>query len=327
MQVTVLSGGIGGARFLLGLRALGHDITVVGNTGDDLSLLGLRICPDLDTVMYTLGGGISAERGWGREDETFRVRSELTAYAEGLPNGDADSPIPSWFGLGDLDLATHLLRSEWLRAGMPLSQVTDRLCRRWRPGVRLLPVTNTPIETHVDLLDGRRVHFQQWWVELRASVAATGFDVVGVGAATPAPGVIDSIRDADVILLPPSNPVVSVGVILAVPGVADALRCTHAPVVGLSPIVGDAPVRGMADACLSAIGVPTTAAAVALHYGARSRGGLIDGWLVDLVDESSVSSLRSAGLRAAAVPLMMTDLAATEAMARAALDLASGESE
>jgi LPPG:FO 2-phospho-L-lactate transferase len=319
----VLSGGIGGARFLQGLCALGHEVTVIGNTGDDVTILGLRICPDLDTVMYTLGNGISVERGWGREAETFRVRDELTAYAETLDESSGAEAVPSWFGLGDLDLATHLLRSTWLAAGVPLSEVTRRLCERWQPGVRLLPATDTPIETHVSLVDGQTVHFQEWWVRLHASVAATGFEVVGVDGAVPAPGVVEALRGADVVILPPSNPVVSIGVILAVPGVTDALTSTQAPVIGLSPIVGDAPVRGMADACLDAIGVKTSAAAVAQHYGARRDGGLLDGWLIDDVDEAAVGLVEAAGIRARAVPLMMTDLDATAAMASAALELAA----
>jgi len=324
VRVTVLSGGIGGARFLMGLRALGHDVTVVGNTGDDITLLGLRICPDLDTVMYTLGGGISADRGWGREDESFRVRDELQKYAEAHGGDDVAGVVPSWFGLGDLDLATHLLRSRWLADGVALSEVTRRLCRRWEPGVRLLPATDSPTETHVRLTDGRRVHFQEWWIRMRAAEPAVGFDVVGADDAEPAPGVVEAIDDADVIVLPPSNPVVSIGAILAVPGIADAMTGTAAPIVGLSPIVGDAPVRGMADACLSAIGVETTAAAVARHYGARSQAGLLDGWLVDTRDAGAVSYLRAAGINAVAVPLMMTDIPATAAMAQAALDLAAG---
>jgi LPPG:FO 2-phospho-L-lactate transferase len=311
----VLSGGIGGARFLQGLRSLGHDITVIGNVADDVTMLGLRICPDLDTVMYTLGGGISAERGWGREAESFRVREELTAYDEVVE----DSGVPSWFGLGDLDLATHLLRSRWLAAGVPLSDVTNRLCARWRPGVTLLPATDTPVETHVTLADGRTVHFQEWWVRLHAAVAATGFEVVGAATASPAPGVVAALLEADVVLLPPSNPVVSIGAILAVAGIADALRTTAAPVVGLSPIVGGAPVRGMADACLSAIGVETSAEAVAAHYGARADGGLIDGWLVD---EADASATDNPVVPTVSVPLMMTDLAATASMATAALALA-----
>jgi LPPG:FO 2-phospho-L-lactate transferase len=319
VRVTVLSGGVGGARFLLGLRVLGHEVTVIGNTGDDVTILGLRICPDLDTVMYTLGDGISAERGWGREAETFRVRDELSAYADVV----TDAGVPAWFGLGDLDLATHLLRTNWLAAGVPLSEVTRRLCERWQPGVRLLPATDTAIETHVALEDGRTVHFQEWWVRLHAGVPATRFDVVGASDATPAPGVLEALRDTDVIVLPPSNPVVSIGMILEVPGIADALRRTGAPVIGLSPIVGDAPVRGMADACLAAIGVETSAAAVGRHFGSRAAGGLLDGWLVDSRDAASVPGLVEAGIPTVAVPLLMTDLEATTAMASAALDLAA----
>jgi LPPG:FO 2-phospho-L-lactate transferase len=311
MRVTVLAGGIGGARFLTGLRTLGHDVTVIGNTGDDITLCGLRICPDLDTVMYTLGGGISAERGWGREDESFRVRDELTAYGAGT----------EWFGLGDLDLATHLVRTEMLHGGAPLSEVTRRLCERWRPGVALLPMTDDPVETHVWLDDGRVVHFQEWWVRLHAAIPAARITLAGAETARPAPGVLDAIERTDVVLLPPSNPVVSIGAILSVPGLAEAVRSTAAPVVGLSPIIGGAPVRGMADACLTAIGVATSAEAVALHYGARPEG-LIDAWLVDEVDKDAADRLTERGLPTRAVPLLMHDVDATAEMAQAALTLA-----
>src|SRR3954447_5458451 len=138
-------------------------------------MLGLRICPDLDTVMYTLGDGVSAERGWGREAESFRIKDELAAYFAALNDDDA----PTWFGLGDLDIATHLLRTQWLAAGVPLSEVTARLCARWQPGVTLLPATDDGVETHVTLLDGRTVHFQEWWVRLHAKVPATSITVVG----------------------------------------------------------------------------------------------------------------------------------------------------
>jgi LPPG:FO 2-phospho-L-lactate transferase len=317
VHITVLAGGIGGARFLLGLRELGHDVTVIGNTGDDVEMWGLRICPDLDTVMYTLGGGISAERGWGREDETFRVRDELSAYRAVVAD-DA----PSWFGLGDLDLATHVLRTQWLHDGIGLTEVTRRLCARWQPGVTLLPMTDARVETHVTLSDGHVVHFQEWWVRLHAEVPATRIELTGAAAATPAPGVLEAIGDCDVLLLPPSNPVVSVGTILSVPGIADAVRRTSAPVVGVSPIVGGAPVRGMADACLAAIGVDTSAEAVARHYG-RRPAGLLDGWLVDETDKAASDLLVEEGLPTRAVPLLMTDLAATTAIAQAALDLAA----
>jgi LPPG:FO 2-phospho-L-lactate transferase len=313
MRVTVLAGGIGGSRFLLGLRALDADITVVGNNGDDVTMFGLRVCPDLDTVMYTLGGGISAERGWGRESETFRVKEELAAYGV----------EPTWFGLGDLDLATHVVRTMWLRDGVPLSEVTRRLCLRWQPGVTLLPATDDGVETHVQLTDGRRVHFQEWWVRLHAAVEAKTIELVGAEAAKPAPGVVEAIETCDVVVLPPSNPVVSIGTILQVPGIREALRRTSAPVVGVSPIIGGAAVRGMADACLRAIGVATTAYDVAAHYGARADGGVIDGWLVDEVDAAAVARLEAIGIRARAVPLWMTDEAATAQIARRALELAA----
>ncbi|MBO8199519.1 2-phospho-L-lactate transferase [Streptomyces smyrnaeus] len=327
-RIVVLAGGIGGARFLRGLRSAVPDaeITVVGNTGDDIHLFGLKVCPDLDTVMYTLGGGIHEEQGWGRAEETFTVKEELAAYGVG----------PEWFGLGDRDFATHIVRTQMISAGYPLSAVTEALCARWQPGVRLLPMTDDRVETHVliddpDAEDGqgdtdtaggrggrKAVHFQEYWVRLRASVDAHAVVPVGADAAKPAPGVLEAIAEADTILFPPSNPVVSVGTILAVPGIREAIADAGVPVVGLSPIVGDAPVRGMADKVLSAVGVETTAAAVAAHYGS----GLLDGWLVDTVDAGAVQTVEEAGIRCRAVPLLMRDEEATAQMARQALELA-----
>ncbi|MFE1147819.1 2-phospho-L-lactate transferase [Streptomyces albidoflavus] len=313
MRIVVLAGGIGGARFLRGLKAAAPDadITVIGNTGDDIHLFGLKVCPDLDTVMYTLGGGINEEQGWGRTDETFQVKDELKAYGVG----------PDWFGLGDRDFATHIVRTQMLGAGYPLSAVTEALCERWQPGVRLLPMSDDRVETHVAVdLDGERraVHFQEYWVRLRASVDALAVVPVGAEQSKPAPGVLEALAEADVVLFPPSNPVVSIGTVLAVPGIREAIAEAGVPVVGLSPIVGGAPVRGMADKMLSAIGVETTAAAVAEHYGS----GLLDGWLVDSADTGAVAEVEAAGISCRAVPLMMTDLDATAAMAREALTLA-----
>lgn len=330
-DITVLSGGMGGAKFIAGLLhgiasgTLPHvspdaRVTVVANTADDIWLHGLKVCPDLDTVMYTLGDGIDPERGWGRRDETWSVKAELEAYGV----------EPTWFGLGDRDVATHLVRTQMLDAGYPLSAVTDALCRRWNPGVRLLPMTDDRVETHVAIADaespsGRRVvHFQEYWVRLRASVPVEALAFVGLDRATPAPGVVEAITDADLVVLPPSNPVVSIGTILDVPGVREAVRTTSAKVVGLSPIVGGAPVHGMAREMLTAIGVEVSAAGVGRHYGARRTGGLLDGWLVDERDADAVPGLQVAGLDADAVPLMMTSPAATAAMAAAAVDLVAG---
>ena len=308
MRIVVLAGGVGGARFLRGLlhAADEADITVIGNTGDDITLYGLRVCPDLDTVMYTLGGGINENQGWGRAEETFTVREELAAY--GLE--------PRWFTLGDRDFATHIVRTQMLGAGYPLSQVTAALCDRWSPGVTLLPMSDDRVETHVvvDDEDGRRraIHFQEWWVRLHASVPAHSIVAVGAEDAKPAPGVLEAIEAADVVLLPPSNPVVSVGTVLQVPGIREAVAAKT--VVGVSPIIGGAPVHGMADACLTAIGVETSAAAVARLYGPE----LLDGWLVHETDTAEVD-----GIAVRARPLYMTDLGATAAIAREALDLAA----
>ena len=313
MQIVVLAGGVGAARFLRGLRAAAPaaEITVVGNTGDDITLFGLRVCPDLDTVMYTLGGGINEDQGWGRAGESFAVREELAAYrAE-----------PLWFTLGDRDFATHIVRTQMLGAGEPLSAVTAALCERWQPGVTLLPMSDDRVETHIVIDDGtgrrRRIHFQEWWVRLHAEVPAAGIVVEGAPDARPAPGVLDAIAAADAVLLPPSNPVVSVGTILQVPGIRDAV--SGKTVVGVSPIIGGAPVRGMADACLTAIGVETSAAAVAAWYGPQ----LLNGWLVDDTDKPAADDPRLAGIAVRARPLYMRDVPATAEIARACLDLAA----
>ena len=324
MRIAVLAGGVGGARFTRGLlheldrRGQAHEVTVVANTGDDMWLTGLRVCPDLDTMMYTLGGGINEDQGWGRPDETARTSGEIHAYGLGWP----------WFTLGDLDLGTHIVRTDLLRRGRTLSEVTRFLCERWRPGVRLLPMSDEPVETHVRLAEdadehsaGDLIHFEEWWVRYRAGVRVTEFVQVGVEDAVAAPGVIGAIATADVVILPPSNPVVSIGTILGVPGIREALQTTRARVVGLSPIIGDAAVRGMADECLRVIGVETSAEAVGLHFGARSAGGVLDGWLVDEVDAAAVRVLEAAGIRAAAIPLWMRDVPTTAAMAREALAL------
>lgn len=315
MKITALAGGVGGARFLRGLLAAAPDanVTVIGNVGDDITLHGLRVCPDLDTVMYTLGGGIHEGQGWGRAGETFSVADELAEYGVG----------PDWFTLGDRDIATHLVRTQMLDAGYPLSAVTEALCARWKPGVRLLPATDDRAETHVVLRDeeGKRqaVHFQEYWVRMHAPDAES-IVFVGSEKAQPAPGVLAAIAEADVVLFPPSNPVVSIGAVLAVPGIREALAATAAPVVGLSPIIGSAPVRGMADKVLAAVGVAeTSAAAVAEYYGPD----LLDGWLIDESDAKQAERIEAAGISCRAVPLLMRDVEATAAMAQAALDLAA----
>ncbi|PVG80817.1 2-phospho-L-lactate transferase [Nocardioides gansuensis] len=337
-RITVLSGGVGGARFLEGLLRLvarrGFEpwtgstdgevpdgrvqITVVANTGDDLRLHGLLVCPDLDTVMYTLGGGIDRDRGWGRSQETWNAKEELTHYGVGLP----------WFGLGDRDLATHLARTQLLAEGRSLSEATEVLCRRWNPGVRLLPMSDDRIETHVLITNpasGERenVHFQEYWIRYGAAVPAFAITPQWAEHAKPAPGVLEAIDNADVVLLPPSNPVVSIGTILSVPGIAETLKGCPAPVIGVSGIIGSDHVRGMARQLLEVVGVEVSAAGVAAHYGSRTSGGLLDGWLIDSSDAAQLPRIEALGIRAEAVPLWMTEPDVTADMVAESLRLAS----
>ncbi len=344
MKVTVLAGGVGGAKFLLGVKAfLGfeafgagaddpvagaggtHAVEAVINTADDIRLHNLQICPDLDSCMYTLSGAADLARGWGREGETWTASAELAAYG-------AEAP---WFSLGDKDIATHLVRTRMLDAGYPLSQVTDALCGRWRPGVRLLPMTDDRVETHVVVVDPEpsdaasaaaveagtaslvALHFQEWWIRYRAALPALSITPIGAPDARPAPGVLEAVADADLVLIAPSNPVVSIGTILSVPGISAALTSTSAPVVGVSPLIGGAPVRGHADACLAAIGVACTAEAVGRHYGARSAGGLLDAFLVAEGDAADIP-----GVLVRKAPLLMTDPAATARMVQACAEVA-----
>lgn len=329
VKITVLVGGIGGARFLLGVQQLlglgqfagqvsgaatagEHQLSAVVNVGDDAWMFGVRICPDLDTCMYTLGGGIDSDRGWGHRDETWHAKEELAAYGV----------QPDWFGLGDRDLATHLVRSQMLRAEFPLSEVTQALCDRWSPGATLLPASDDRCETHVvvtdpDTEDRKAIHFQEWWVRHRARIPTHSFAFVGSEKATAGPGVIAAINGADVVMLAPSNPVVSIGAILAIPGIRGALRSTSAPVIGYSPIIDGKPVRGMADDCLRVIGVTSSSEAVGRHYGARSATGLLDYWLVHEHDHADVP-----GVTVASIPLLMSDPQTTAEMVRAGLDLA-----
>jgi LPPG:FO 2-phospho-L-lactate transferase len=332
VKVTVLVGGVGGARFLLGVQHLlglgqfaepgkqanpPHALTAIVNVGDDAWMHGVRVCPDLDTCMYTLGGGIDPERGWGHRNETWHAKEELARYGV----------QPDWFGLGDRDLATHLVRSQMLRTGYPLSQVTKALCHRWSPGATLLPASDDRSETHVvitDPVDGeqRAIHFQEWWVRHRAQVPTHSFAFIGADRATAGPGVVEAIESADVIFLAPSNPVVSIGAILAIPGIRGALRTTSAPVVGYSPIVSGKPLRGMADECLRVIGLASSSEAVGGYYGARASTGILDAWLIHEGDTADIE-----GMTVRSVPLLMTDPPTTAQMVRRGLESAGLTSE
>ncbi len=321
-RVVVLAGGVGGSRFSLGVRAAlapsadaaapasREPFTIVVNTGDDLWLSGVRLQPDVDSIVYALAGVNDSERGWGRAGDSERVNAELQAWGAGWP----------WFTLGDLDLGTHLARTGWLRDGLSVTQVIARLSERWPLGARLLPMTDAEVDTIVTVADdGRSMHFQEWWTRHRATLAPVRFENPGIDAAVPAPGVLEAIAEADVILIAPSNPVVSIGPILAVPGIREALRAAPGRVVGVSPIIGGRVVRGMADVCLAAIGVHTSAAGVAGHYGARASDGLLDAWLIAEEDAASAAAIETLGIRPVVAPLWMRDAGTSAALAEAAL--------
>ncbi len=312
-MVVVLAGGVGAARFLRGLirHVPATDVTVIVNVGDDLEHLGLRICPDLDSITYWLAGLVHPEQQWGRADERFTVRDELVRLGH-----------EPWFTLGDRDLALHVHRTALLREGVPLSEVTADVARSHGLGLRLLPVSDDRVETRIHTTDGRDLHFQEWWVGERAASDVARVEYRGAASALPAPGVIEAIIDADAVLVAPSNPVVSVAPILAVPAVAAALATTPARVVGVAPVIAGRVVRGMADRLLPAVGAETSALGVASWYGARRDGGLLDAWVMDRADTDTLAAVERLGIAASATDTLMDDPDVTAALAVTALGLA-----
>jgi LPPG:FO 2-phospho-L-lactate transferase len=316
VNVVALAGGVGAGMFLRGLVQVvpPDQVTVIVNTGDDLRVHGLHVSPDLDSVTYWLADVADRERGWGRRGETFRATGELRERfgAEG-----------SWFGLGDLDLATHLHRTALMGAGASLSLATARVADRFRLRTRLLPMSDDPVMTWIVTRteDGEpsELPFQDYWVARRGKDAVEGVRFVGADDASPAPGVLEAIERADAILLCPSNPVVSIGPILAVPGIRQSLARRRAVAVGVSPIVGGGVLRGMADRMLPAIGVEVSAAGVAEHYRE-----VMGGWVIDAVDAEQAEPVRELGLRVAVTDTIMVDDGASARLARAALELATG---
>ena len=308
MDVVALAGGVGAGKFLRGLvRAVPPaDVTAIVNTGDDLDVHGLRVCPDLDSVTYWLGNAFDRDRGWGRRDETFRANEELRTF----------DPEAAWFGLGDLDLATHLFRTRLLAEGRTLSDVTSRVARRFEIGSTILPMTEQRVETRLDVVSlGQEMdlHFQEYWVRrgARDDVKAIRFE--GVDAAVPAPGVLDAIEHADAVVICPSNPVVSIGPILAIEGLRDAVAAR--PVVGISPIVGGRPLAGMADRLMPVVGMEVSAAGAA-----RAYDGLLDAWVIDDVDGRLADRVREeTGARVAVTDTVMRDDEIAEHVARVAL--------
>ena len=315
MKVVALAGGVGAGKFLRGLTRVvpPGDVTVVVNTADDMTLHGLRICPDLDSVTYWLAGVADRDRGWGRAGESFRALEEIRRLG-----GEA------WFGLGDLDLGTHLVRTGWLASGTALSEVTARVTTAFDIETRVVPMSDDPVVTWIDSVDegggARSDPFQTYWVGrgARDEVKAVRFE--GADRARPAPGVLEAIEAADAVLFCPSNPVVSVAPILAVPGIRDAVAARNERAAGVSPIVGGAPVAGMADRLMPAVGLEVSALGAATPYR-----GLLRGWVVDDRDAALASRIEDeVGMRVAVTDTIMTDDHAAERVARAALDLAAG---
>jgi LPPG:FO 2-phospho-L-lactate transferase len=316
MKVAALAGGVGAGKFLRGLvrEVPPEAVTVIVNTGDDLTLHGLHVSPDLDSVTYWLSDLADRDRGWGRRDETFRVLEEVRRLG-----GEA------WFSLGDLDLGTHLARTHWLHQGATLSEATDRI--RTALGIRsaILPMSDQQVTTWIDAIDEESggavsIPFQVYWVArgARDEVKAVRFE--GVDRARPAPGAEEAILDADVVVICPSNPVVSVGPILAVPGLRAAVEARQDVVVGVSPIVRGAPVAGMADRLMPAVGLEVSALGAANAYR-----GLLRGCVVYDRDAALASRIEDeVGMRVAVTDTIMTDDHAAERVARAALELAAG---
>jgi LPPG:FO 2-phospho-L-lactate transferase len=315
VRVAALAGGVGAGKFLRGLvRAIPQeDVTVVVNTGDDIQVHGLHVSPDIDSVTYWLGGVADSERGWGRAGESFRATEQLRSFG-------ADG---AWFGLGDLDLATHLFRTRLLADGGTLSEATRAVAGRFGIRAHILPMSDDSVTTRVEAVDdaGRSLdlHFQEYWVlrGARDEVKAIRFE--GADLAVPAPGVLEALAEADVLVICPSNPIVSIDPILAVPEVRDVVARRRDDVVGISPIVGGAPLRGMADKLLPVAGVEVSAAGVAEHYG-----GLLGSFVIDNVDRALSDRILSFCDRISVTDTIMTDDEAAERLAREALHVAGG---
>jgi LPPG:FO 2-phospho-L-lactate transferase len=309
MKVCALAGGVGGAKLAAGLRdeLPPGDLSVVVNTADDFDLWGLHICPDLDTVMYTLAGISNPETGWGIAGETFESLRMLGRYGE-----------DTWFKLGDRDLATHILRTARLRSGETLTRVTAELSRALGIRSSVLPMSDDPVSTVLETPDGR-LEFQEYFVRRRQEDEVLGVELRGVEEAAPTEAVLAAISGADAIVICPSNPVVSVGPILALPGVREALARSAAPRVAVSPIVGGRALKGPADRMMLSLGHEVSATGVARMYA-----GLVDGMVVDTIDEGERESIEAFGMRVLATGSVMRDAADRARLASETLEFGVG---
>ncbi len=303
-MLVTLAGGVGAARFLEGLARVTppSNITVIVNTGDDIDLYGLRISPDLDIVMYTLAGLVDPKQGWGIQGDTYHTLDMLKRYGH-----------DAWFLLGDRDLATHIHRTHLMQQGHTLAEVSDQIRRALGLETRFLPMSNEPVTTRILTPDGS-LHFEEYFVQRRASDPVLGVQFAGIETARPAPGVLEAIAGAEAILLAPSNPIVSIGTILAVAGVREAMRATDAPVVAISPIVGGATIKGPADKLMSGLGLEVSARGVAEYYR-----DFLDVLIIDQVDAALAPEIEALGLRVIVMDTIMRGLPEKEALARAAL--------
>ena len=305
MRLVALAGGTGAAKLLRGLDALLERgaMTVVGNTGDDAEIWGLHVSPDLDTVCYTLGGLLDEERGWGLRDESFRTLGEIVRFGE-----------PTWFNLGDRDLATHLHRTRLLAEGRSLSEVTAKLAADLGVRHAVLPMSDQPVRTRVLGPDGW-LGFQEYFVREKTQVEVRAVEYAGAPEARPAPGLVEAIGTADAVLVCPSNPVTSVGPILSVPGIVEALHSTRAPVLAVSPIVGGRAVSGPAGRLMAARGLPVSALGIAQSYA-----DWLDILMIDDEDAALAPSIEAAGARPVVVSTLMTGRVEEMRLARRVLE-------
>jgi LPPG:FO 2-phospho-L-lactate transferase len=306
-MIVVLSGGVGAARFLQGLVQVvpQERLTVIGNTGDDRDFYGLHVSPDLDIVMYTLAGIVDETHGWGIRGDTFYTMQQLTTY------GNED-----WFMLGDRDLATHIHRTNRLRQGKTLSEVTEELRQTFGLGLRILPMSDQPVQTHIKTPIGL-LHFQEYMVKRRCIDEVLDVVFTGASEARPAPGVLDAIKEAEAILLAPSNPIVSIGSILAVPGIHDALHEASGMIVAVSPIVGGSPIKGPADKLMRGLGMEVSPVGVARCYR-----DFLDVMVIDERDSHLLPAIEDLGIPAVATNTIMRDSQAKAALARVVLEAA-----
>jgi LPPG:FO 2-phospho-L-lactate transferase len=304
-MIVVLAGGVGAARFLQGLVQVvpQNRLTVIVNTGDDRDFYGLHVSPDIDIVTYTLAGLVDETHGWGIRNDTYNTMQQLTGY------GNED-----WFLLGDRDLATHIHRTNLLRQGKTLSEVTENLRLHFGLGIRILPMSDQPVTTHIQTPVGL-LHFQEYMVKRHCADEVQDVLFVGASEARPAPGVLDAIKDAEAILIAPSNPIVSIGSILAVPGIHDALHEASGMVVAVSPIVGGAPIKGPADKLMSGLGIEVTPAGVARCYR-----DFLDVMVIDEQDAHFVGQIEDLGIPAVATNTIMRDSEAKATLARNVLE-------